>query len=374
MSDLVEIYLFFLVLYLFESLAFVPRQAVGFHNLMGRWRARAAFRPNASWKFSVVPGIPWPPLSPPWIAETLPLALQPDGVTILGDEGETLPWKAFVDVEASGTKVSLDGRVLVSLASRGSATILADTLRAIAGLPEKKRAAALQRFLDERFDPDAAKKRRAEFSHGTHGLRIAANALWFALFGGLGVAVFTQNMLVLLGTATLTILLWPVLSLMFHLTLRKATWLPKDRRPDFSKRLVAMLSPLSGVRAADLLAREAFTNLDPVAVATGLLTKPDLERFARPRLVALAPRDGQADPLAFWRKENRVRMERVLRQAGVDLAILHAAPAPEGGHVDTYCPACHAQYEKGRAAGSHCPSEGCEEIPLRSFGDPGKPC
>jgi hypothetical protein len=164
------------------------------------------------------------------------------------------------------------------------------------------------------------------------------------------------------------------LALVFHLTLRKATWLAEDRRPEFGKRLVAMLSPLSGVRAADLLAREAFANLDPVAVATGLLTKPDLARFARPRLVALAARTGQADPLAFWRAENLTRMERVVRQAGVDLVALYAAPAPEGGHVDTYCPACHAQYEKGRAAGSYCPSEGCEEIPLRSFGDPAKPC
>jgi len=177
-----------------------------------------------------------------------------------------------------------------------------------------------------------------------------------------------------LGSAALSILLWPILSLAFHLTLRKAAWLPRDRWPEFGKRLVAMLSPLSGVRAADLLARETWAILDPVAVAAGLLAKPDLARFARPRLVALAPRENGEDPLAFWRAENLARMERVLRQAGVDLIAMRAAPAPEGPHVDTYCPACHAQYEKGRAAGSHCPNEGCAEIPLRSFGDAAKPC
>jgi hypothetical protein len=90
--------------------------------------------------------------------------------------------------------------------------------------------------------------------------------------------------------------------------------------------------------------------------------------------VALAPREEGDAALAFWRAENLARMERVLGQAGVELSALYAAPAPEGPHVDTYCPACHAQYEKGRAAGSPCPSEGCEEIPLRSFGDRANSC
>ena len=38
MSELAELYLLFLVLYLFECLAWVPRRTVGFFAFAGRWR------------------------------------------------------------------------------------------------------------------------------------------------------------------------------------------------------------------------------------------------------------------------------------------------------------------------------------------------
>ena len=368
MSELAELYLLFLVLYLFECLAWVPRRAVGFFAFAGRWRGRNAFRPNASWSVSVVFGKPWPPLSPPWLAEPLPFALDPTGITLVESDMLRLAWEELQPVSARGNRVECGDLLLATFASRKGAAILAELLEKTRTSPAKKREARLRKFLDTRFDLDAPPARQKEFQASVRVLRIFSNALWLALFGGLGAAVFTRSMLVLLGAAAVSLLLWPMNSVIFYLTVRKltTTWLPRAQAPDSSKRLVAMLSPISGVRGVDMLAREVWANLDPMTVAAALLSPQDLPKFARPFVVAMQARED--DDLAWWRAETRQRMERVLVQKNIDLVAMLAAPVREGDHVETYCPSCLAQYESGRKAGEPCPNETCPDVPLRAFG------
>ena len=369
MSELAELYVLFLVLYLFECLAWVPRRAVGFFAFAGRWRARRAFRPNASWSISVVFGKPWPPLSPPWLAEPLPFALDPQGITLVEADQRRLAWEDLEPVSARGHRVESGALRLATLASRSGAAALAQVVEKTRTLPAKKREAGLRKFLDARFDPDAPLARQKEFQQSVRVLRVVSNVLWLGLFGGLGVAVFTRSMLVLLAAAALSLLLWPVNSIAFFLTLRKlaTTWLPREHRPDLAKRLVAMLSPISGVRGADILAREAWANLDPMTVATALLSAQDLARFARPFLVAMQPR--KDDHLAWWHAEIHQRMQRVLAQKNIDMSALLAPPVREGDHVESYCPSCLAQFESGPKAGEPCPNESCPDVPLRAFGN-----
>ena len=367
MSELAELYLLFLVLYLFECLAWVPGRTVGFFTFAGRWRGRIAFRPNASWSVSVVFGKPWPPLSPPWLAEPLPVALDPQGVTRIESDKRCLAWEDMEPVLARGHRVESGSLLLATLASRKGAAILAEALEKTRTLPVKKREVHLRKFLDARFDLDAPLIRQREFQASVRVLRVFSIALWLSLFGGLGVAVFTHSMLVLLAAAALSLLLWPVHSVVFHFTLRKlaTTWLPRAQGPDLSKRLVAMLSPISGVRGADMLAREVWANLDPMTVAAALLSSHDLPQFARPFVVALQAREN--DNLAWWRAETRQRTERVLAKKNVDLAAMWAAPVREGDHALSYCPSCLAQYESGRKPGEPCPNETCLDVPLRAF-------
>jgi hypothetical protein len=368
LSELAELYLLFLVLYLFECLAWVPRRAVGFFAFAGRWRGRNAFRPNASWSVSVVFGKPWPPLSPPWLAEPLPFALDPTGITLIESDMLRLAWEELQPVSARGNRVECGDLLLATFASRKGAAILAELLEKTRTSPAKKREAGLRKFLDTRFDLDAPLARQKEFQASVRVLRVFSNALWLALFGGLGAAVFTRSMLVLLGAAAVSLLLWPMNSVIFYLTVRKltTTWLPRAQAPDFSKRLVAMLSPISGVRGVDMLAREVWANLDPMTVAAALLSTQDLPKFARPFVVAMQARED--DDLAWWRAETRQRMERVLVQKNIDVAAMLAAPVREGDRVQTYCPSCLAQYESGRKAGEPCPNETCPDVPLRAFG------
>jgi hypothetical protein len=371
LSELAELYVLFLVLYLFECLAWVPRRTVGFFALLGRWRGRAAFRPNAGWSVSVVFGKPWPPLSPPWLAEPLPMAIDPSGITLIESDGRRLAWEELGRVSARGHRVECGERLLATLASRVGASALAETLEKARTLQAKKRENHLRKFLDARFDADAPLDRVKAFRSSVRALRVCSNALWLSLFGGLGVAVFTHSTLVLLAAAALSLLLWPVNSVVFFLTLRKLPWLPHEHRPELSKRLVALLSPISGVRGVDMLAREVWANLDPMTVATALLSPGDLPRFARPFLVAMHMREN--DDLAWWHAESRQRLERVLARKDVDLEAMLAPPARESERAETYCPSCLAQFEAGRRAGELCPNEGCSDVPLRAF-DPKTPC
>ena len=369
MSELAELYLLFLVLYLLECLVWVPRRAVGFFAFAGRWRGRKAFRPNASWSVSVVFGKPWPPLSPAWLAEPLAFAIDPQGITLIEADKRRLTWEELEPVTVRGNRLESGDLLLATLASRKGATLLAETLEKTRTSPAKKREAGLRKFLDVRFDLNTPVARQKEFQASVRVLRVFSNALWLALFGGLGVAMFTNSTLTLLAAAALSLLLWPINSIIYYLTVRRLarTWLPRAQAPDFSKRLVAMLSPISGVRGMDLLAREVWANLDPMTVAAALLSPQDLTRFARPFVVAMQAREN--DDLAWWRAETRQRMERILAAKNIDVAVTLAPPAREGNHAETYCPSCLAQYESGRKAGEPCPNESCPDVPLRGFGE-----
>jgi hypothetical protein len=369
-NELVELYFFLAVLYLIECLSWVPRRTFGFFRLAGRWRGYRAFRPNAGWSLAVVVGKPWPPLSPPWLAEPLPCAVDPAGIT-LTEPPRRLSWDELSPIAASGNRVLHGDALLSRHASRRGAASLAAALEQARTASPKRREAVLRRWLDARFAPETPATRAEQYRKSVRALRVAGNALWLALFGGLGVAVLLHNLLFLLLAAALTLLLWPVSSVLFHRTLGRIDWLPRSCWPERGKRLVALLSPLSAVRAADLLAREIWAEVDPLTVAASLLSPADLRKFARPLLIAVAPR--AHDDLAWWRAEVHLRMQRVLATRDITLASLLVPPPRESPRAATYCPACLAQYEAGQKAGTFCPNDGCQEVPLRSFGESGKP-
>jgi hypothetical protein len=368
-SELAELYVLLVVLYLIECLAWVPRRTVGFFRLAGRWRARTAFRPNAGWSHGVVLGKPWPPLSPPWLAEPLPFAIDPQGITLPAARRPRLDWDDLAPISAQGYRVTSGEQLLSLHASRQGAASLAQALEQARTSSPKRREAELRRFLDARFDASAPEANRRRYGKSVRLLRVVSNLLWVGIFGGLGAAVLAHNLLFLLVAAACCLLLWPLNSVVFFMTVRRLDWLPRAYRPERGKRLVAMLSPLSGVRAADILAREAWADLDPLAAAAALLSASDLPGFARPRLAAVQPR--AHDDLAWWRNEIRQRMERSLATRQLDGAVVLAPPARESQQAETYCPACLAQYAAGHKAGDPCPNEGCPDIPLRAFDDAG---
>ncbi len=364
MTDLGELYLVFLVLYLFECLAWVPRRSVGFYTWARRWRARAAFRPNSGWSLAVVLGKPWPPLASPWFAEPLPFALDPLGVTLSETDQRHIAWDALGPVRARGHRIEANS-LSISTSSHNAATALAALLENVRTSPPKKREAELRKFLDRRYDVELPKNRQRQFAKTVRVVRVLSNALWLSLFGGLGVALLSRSIAHLLLVAVLSLVLWPANSVAFALCLRNVAWLPAGAKPDRSKRWVAFLSPISGVRAVDMLAREAWADLEPLAVAAALLMPKDLSTYVRPLLVATEPRPD--DALAWWRAENRERIVRVLQKKTIQVADLLSEPPRESTRVQTYCPSCLAQFADTPEHLQYCSNERCAGVRLRRF-------
>lgn len=374
MSELAELYAIFLVLYLFECCAWVPRRSIGIVRILGRWRARRAWRPSANVKSSVCFGAPWPPLGSALLTDPLPVVLGPDGIAGAREDGVDgawfTPWADLGPVRADGTLVEGVGPVPLRFASRRGAASLAHALESLRCLTPKKRATAIERYLDARYEVATVGQHLHEALRELRGLRISANLLWLGLFGGLGAVVATGGVWLLVPVALLVLIFWVIHAFMLRRTWRRLTCLPAEFAPESNKRWVALLSPLAGVRAADLVMRELVGDLEPVAVAAALVAPDGLRAFSRPWLATLImqrvnPAPGAQADSEWWRKQSVLRTEKVLRDAGLDPQVLLAPPARDCEQMRSWCPHCLAQFE--RSAGEPCPGDACPAIVLQGF-------
>jgi hypothetical protein len=374
LSELAELYLFFLVIYLLECAVWVPRSAVGLFAPVRRWGWRRPWSPNTSWSRGALFGAPWPPLSSPLVAEPLPVTVGPDGLTY--DGGRThLAWTALEHASAAGARLEVNRRPVATLGTSRGAAALAAVLTELRKLPREARVGRIERLLDERFDVTATAVRLLAFRRGTRALRVVTNVLWVALFVAVPVSLWIPlgGIVQLLAGAVLVLLAWLASAVVFERTLRKAVVLPRALWPDLTKRVVAASSPLAAIRSADLIARELVGDIDPLAVAAALLPPTALADLARPRLVDLLFRqgsdlpEGAADDDRAWRQGQLERIRRLLRGRDLDPEVLLAAPPRDRDEVVAWCPRCLAQYEKIAAGPEHCPGDRCPGISLVKY-------
>lgn len=380
MTELVDLYVFLVVLFLLECAEWVPRRAIGLLPLGGRWRARRAFRPNAGWARGVLFGLPWPPLTSPLVAEPSPIVAGPNGLVIEGerpsDGPSFLPWTEVARVSAVGPRVEVNGRPVATFASRCGAAAIARALTGLASLSPGQRTGRLEVLLDARFDATASRARLAVWRKETRAVRLLVNGLWCGLVLGLPLVIWTSFSVAFFPLVGLLLVGWLVAAVLFERTLRRSSWLERDHRPDLARRIVAASSPIAAVRALDLVARELVGDLDPLAAAAPLVSREALAALARPRLVAL--RLGRDDDLPqaavpdarWWRAQELARVERLLVGHGVDPAAALEAPPRHGADVVVFCPSCLAQYASGHTHGDACPGEECRGIPLQPFVPP----
>lgn len=392
MSDLVELFLVFALIYALECAEIVPRRALGFISFAGSWRVRRAVAPNTAWARGLLFADPWPPLEPALVAEDLPLRLGPDGVA-LGDrpgefggdhagdgerEGRFMSWAEVESVAADGAVLQINGETAARLATRRGARELANICEELRRLPGAAREPRLRRWLDARFDRAAAAARLPAFRRETRALRVATNLLWAGLFLALPAVLFTSLIELLLPLAAFTLAAWVAAAVLFERTLRRSRWLDRDLRPELSKRIVAATSPLATLRSADHLARELCGDLDPIAIAAAVLPPARLSAFARPRLCDLRYRDTPAAPggeadLRWWRGELLRRLEDTLRARELDPQAMLAPPELHDPQVISWCPRCLAQYRASTPPRTACENPACRGIALRVIGTASAP-
>jgi hypothetical protein len=372
LSELLELCAIFAVIYLLDCGVVVPRRAVGLVRFAGRWRAQRAFSPNASWSQGALFGNPLPPLSPPLIVEPLPLVIGPNGVTFEGPataatEGRFVRWDDVGPVSAAGPRLEIAGRTVVLATRRGAASV-AGALAGLQALEPAGRVQQLERLLDARCDSEQVNRRLADFRRETRLLALVTNLLWAALLVSLVALVRAPLVVILVPAMALVVAAWIAAPLLTERGLRRSAWLRPAWRPEPGKRVLAALTPLGAIRSLDLLARELFGDLDPLAVASVLLPARAFATMARPRLVQLrfgataAPPGGEGDQ-AWWRQAMRARIERLLRGRGLDLDALVVAPPRDSQQVVAWCPSCLAQYDSSHLLKA-CGNTGCAGVSL----------
>jgi hypothetical protein len=198
-----------------------------------------------------------------------------------------------------------------------------------------------------------------------------------AVFVGLPLLLWTPLASLFLAVGAVAVVAWIAAALLFERAVRRSRWLVRGLRPELGKRIAAVASPLATMRASDHIARELAGDLDPLAAAAPLVSADELRVLGRARLVDLKfrgggdpPAGGEAD-FAWWQREIVARVEKTLRARGVDPAALLAQPPAEGPDVVAWCPCCLAQYRGGGAAARVCANQGCADIVLRVFDQPG---
>jgi hypothetical protein len=374
-SSTVELFLILGVVYLMECVQLVPAGAVVFHRLLGaRWRAGPALRPNPRWRRGGALGTPWPPLSPALVCEALPLVPGASGVALLGGEGRVLGWRELREVRAEGTALEVAGGRVLTVATRRMARTLAAALRDAAGAaPGPDIARLIDRLLDRRFDVDAAPRRLQALARGTRLLSVFQGLLWLTVFVGLPLFLWSPLVMLLSLLVLLALVSWIGAVVCFHRALRRLPDLPRELWPDRAHRVLVTLSPLSTMRARDLLAREAVGDLDPLAVAAALLPPDRAIERVRVALVEIdhlsrRPPGGGAAGLpaeesrAYYEKL-AARVRGLARRLGADVAELLAPPPREDAHASAYCPRCRVQYRSGTV----CQGAECGDMPLSAF-------
>jgi hypothetical protein len=374
-SELGQLFVLLALIYAFECAAFVPRRALGIARRFGRWGVRPAFAASAAWRRGFVFGEPWPPLSPALVTEPLPLIVGPDGLRA-GPDADVVPWEKVERVSADGTKLIVNGDTTL-FATRRAAKAVAEVFDGLGGQPRAERERRLRRWLDARFDDDAIEERLPPLERETLPARIAASVLWVSVFIGLPVLLWTPLATWFLAVGAAAGVSWLAAAILFEVALRRKGSAARALRPDLSKRIAAIASPIATMRACDHLARELAGDLDPLAVAAPLVTAAELRTFGRARLIELKFRRsddddgaGEADR-AWWQREILKRVERTLRDHDVDPETLLAEPARDGDDMIVWCPRCLAQYRAGTETPRACANAACEGFVLCPFDQPG---
>jgi hypothetical protein len=372
-SDLAGLYVVLVLIYAFECAAFVPRRALGVSRWFGRWGVLRAFAPSAAWRRGFVVGEPWPPLSSALVTEPLPLVVGPDGLNA-EELDDFVPWETVEEVSAQETRLVINGRTAARLATRAGARSLAEAFDGLGAQPRHERERRLRRWLDARFDDEAIETRLPIMERETRAARIAGNVLWAAVFLGLPMLLWTPLATMFVTVGAVAGAGWIAAAVLFEVALRRSRSLDRALRPDLLKRIAAIASPISAIRACDHFARELAGDLDPLAVAAPLVSPEELGRVGRARLVDLKyrpqqepPEGGQAD-LDWWKRETLSRIGRTLRAHDVDPDELLAQPARDGDDVVGWCPICRQQYRgAGDEAPRVCANPACDEATLLPF-------
>ncbi|HEV2210719.1 MAG TPA: hypothetical protein VG167_18245 [Verrucomicrobiae bacterium] len=364
MTELELLFLVLALLYLWDCACWLRRGSAGIRTWLGyRWQVVHPGTLLGNARGGFILAAPLPPLGSVFITHQLPVSLSPEAVLAFvpsslnpgwrpPQTGKCIGWDQMLRVEARGAGVHVNGEPLLKAATPGLAAHLADTLRTLKELPLARRQAALQKLLHESLQSRLVAQRWQEFKLAATPLRLLTNGLFLYLFiavplsiGHFGLSGSWPVLLAVLVAFTVTI------AVAFRRLHR--VFFPEAEEERFTHFLIVLLSPVSAVRALDLLSRPLLERFHPLAVAQNFCQPRQFRAFAAallrelrhpglPTSPAGEPRAAEAE--ASWRKLCLSEVESFLGENGIAPEELMRPPLLTEPGCVSYCPRCLAQF------------------------------
>jgi len=261
------------------------------------------------------------------------------------------PWETLRDVRADGEQIRLGGTLFWLADTAVEAAEWASWLRATARLEPGQRGEAIAERMRAVWDANEATARVADWNEQMGILRKMGSALWGWLFLVIPAAVWQWGWFPTLAWVV------PPVFLATAWTARSAVrihrkWFPDLAAERFRLGMMLAMSPLTAIRAADLVGRSRWESFHPAVVGVLMLPREQAEVLAAalwrdvrtPRL-PLPSVDGDAARVV---EKARARTEAGFaewaRKQGWDPAAWDRAPKrTDPGHA-RYCPRCQAQF------------------------------
>ena len=189
MSEVQLLFVVLAVLYGWECACWLRRGAVAFSTWLGAgWRAwhPGTLIGNQTGGFILAP--PLPPLGTLFVAHQFPLSIAAEGVLAFvatnvnpgwrpAQTGRSVRFDDLPETCARGSKVLVNGELLVKCSSPGLARRCVAQLQQLAKLKPAQRDAALAERLRGAFDAGAVERQRQDFQQQSRAVRRLSNSL-----------------------------------------------------------------------------------------------------------------------------------------------------------------------------------------------------
>lgn len=367
------------LVYLSECIRWVRRGGVLFNTSPGlrMWR-RSPLLHNQRGDAYIA--WPLPPFGEFHVARGFPFSIGEEGILTFtagalhcdgrpSQPAQWIPWASLSQTSVENENLMAHGRAFWLADTPVEAGRLALELRSAAALPADERAAWIERRCKAGFDEAEIRARLEADRTRLKPLRQVGSLLWLMLFGVLPAAVWRWG-----WSPTL----WWGLPMIFAasawtgwLTARiHRDWFPHAAHDRFRLVLLTGLSPVTAIRAADLLGRSRFEEFHPAAFALACLPKEAAHALCaalwrdlmHPRQPLPDLSDVAASTEQAWRTRLLSAFRDCARRNGMNPDEWDAAPPASDVSHARYCPRCHSQ---STALATHCTE--CGGLPLRDL-------
>ena len=368
MSDLAELVVVVVALYLAECFMWVRRGAVAFCSRGGaggggRHRIAHGSAALGNNRGGLLFLDPLPPIGSAFVSYAPAISLDAHGAysytaQTIGPHGPAeQPGKYFALEEIRGIaavsgEIRINGELFADVGDAAIASRYVTLLEQLRRASPDGRDALIDQSLAAATDLDAIRAARQRYMKKSAALRWAAHGLFVLMLVALPVVIIVPSLFRFwLEWLLLTVLCLLAVVVLFYRAHRALH--PASAGERWMAVAEMILLPLAGIRAPATLSRHVLAHFHPLATAAVLCDEVTFTSFARRVLLDLRYPlrkvvQPQSDAERATEQSSRTRLaaalESVVRRAGHEPVVILRSPAPNEASSRSFCPRCDTQY------------------------------